>query len=878
MATYYWVGGAGTWDGTTTTNWATTSGGAGGAGVPTTADTATFDGSSGTGAVTITAASNSAVCNFGGSGITATLNANHPTAFGVLNISAGTFNCSTFNLELSIRAITVTGGTFTCNGGVINAGSLASSGSTASTINLNASTLTLSSSAGINFSSTGLTFNAGTSQINLSTNGPTFNGNGSTFYNVSFTGNSITTAYINGANTFNNLAFAGKGGQGLSIIYFFANQTINGTLTVYPATTLGSSRYYFQSATYGVPTTLTGNTASLVDVDFLDIAHSGATWAGTRLGDCGGNSGIAFDTPKTVYWNLAGTNQYDADGWAMASSGVPNVVYFPLAQDTAVFTDNNPAAGSTITVSQPYNIGTLDFSSRTNTLTFSVPSVSPTFFGNITLSSVITMSGVVTFYLWGRSTTQTITSAGVSFNQIFRVNAIGSTIVFNGAFTTVYDIYLNSGTLNLAGYTVTARNFLIQSGSTKNITFNGGTLLISGSGASAFRNLQPANFTTTAGTGVGVISFTSASAKTFTGAGSTYNCTLNQGGAGAITFASTGDTINNITNTAQPTTITFTSAYTTNFNNFNLNGTAGNLVTVKSTTVGTKSILVKSSGTVSVSYCSIIDSNATGGATWQAYTTNGNVDAGNNSGWVFSAGISVALTEAASAIDSEVSYASLGSAVTETITGVENQTSYINTNIAISETGTATDTQYALASFGVVQNESISSVDTINAGIGLLNSLTETVAAVDSQSLNSLYSTALNEAGVVSETQYSTVSYSAVIQENITASDAQALLVNFAAVLTESLSATDTQVSLANTVANIIETMVASDSEAGVLTAIANLTEVVIASESTNAAAIYQTLVLEQLLAVDSQTSRFLWELIDDIQSPNWTTINTLGT
>ena len=43
MATYYWVGGAGTWDATTTTNWAASSGGSGSAGVPTSADNVIFD-------------------------------------------------------------------------------------------------------------------------------------------------------------------------------------------------------------------------------------------------------------------------------------------------------------------------------------------------------------------------------------------------------------------------------------------------------------------------------------------------------------------------------------------------------------------------------------------------------------------------------------------------------------------------------------------------------------------------------------------------------------------------------------------------------------------------------------------------------------------
>jgi hypothetical protein len=45
--------------------------------------------------------------------------------------------------------------------------------------------------------------------------------------------------------------------------------------------------------------------------------------------------------------------------------------------------------------------------------------------------------------------------------------------------------------------------------------------------------------------------------------------------------------------------------------------------------------LSKTSGTVNVNYCTISYSNAAGGATWNAYTTNGNVDGGNNTGWIF---------------------------------------------------------------------------------------------------------------------------------------------------------------------------------------------------------------------------------------------------
>ena len=62
MATFYWVGGSGTWDANTTTNWASSSGGAGYAGVPTSADDVVFDANSGGTAFVVTVQTGS-VCN-----------------------------------------------------------------------------------------------------------------------------------------------------------------------------------------------------------------------------------------------------------------------------------------------------------------------------------------------------------------------------------------------------------------------------------------------------------------------------------------------------------------------------------------------------------------------------------------------------------------------------------------------------------------------------------------------------------------------------------------------------------------------------------------------------------------------------------------------
>ena len=55
MANRYWVGGTGTWNTTSTTNWSASSGGASGASVPTAADSVFFD-QAGTYTVTLTGA------------------------------------------------------------------------------------------------------------------------------------------------------------------------------------------------------------------------------------------------------------------------------------------------------------------------------------------------------------------------------------------------------------------------------------------------------------------------------------------------------------------------------------------------------------------------------------------------------------------------------------------------------------------------------------------------------------------------------------------------------------------------------------------------------------------------------------------------------
>lgn len=689
MADRYWVLGTGTWDATSTTNWSASSGGAGGASVPTASDNVFFDANSNVlaTAFTVTMANTPRVCNdFTAAGLDGTMTLAGAsiglTVSGSLTFQATNFICSytgtttfnatttgktitnngvafagrvTFNgvggawtlgsaLNATSQIITVTNGTFdTSSSGnyAVTAGSFNSNVSNTRTINLNASTLTFSSATGWDMAtSTNATLNAGTSTINFASTSPTFAGGGLTYYNVAFTPTNLFTASITGANTFNNLTITGRTTVGIGVLSLSANQTINGTLTV-SAGTAAAYRTQISSDTIGTTRTLTCAAVSLTDVDFRDITIAGAAApaSGTRLGDCKGNSGITFPAAKTVYYRQTGSANWGATGsgsWSATSGGALDATQFPLAQDTVIFpAATYPSSGSTTTVNAAYNIGTIDMSLRTsNTMTLATGSTAPQIYSNWINGTGITLSGTGALTFVGR-TTQQITSSAKTFTQVISINTPSGSVTLQDALTqnTTVGTILANGTLDLNGFTYTVGTIFQTNAGTKNLTFNGGTLVCPTAATTAFNNAVPTGFTTTAGTGTGTITMTAATAKTFVGGGSTFNCTLNQGGAGALTITGS-NTFSNITNTTQPASILFTAGTTSTFSNFSLSGTSGNLITIGSVTAASHT-LSKASGTVSADYLSISRSTAAGGASW--YAGANSTDGGNNSGWVFTA-------------------------------------------------------------------------------------------------------------------------------------------------------------------------------------------------------------------------------------------------
>jgi len=714
--TRYWVGGTGTWDATTTTNWSTSSGGAGGASVPTSLDDVIFNTSSSTAnaAYTCTIGTGATVrakkITMGGPGA-----GNDITWAGSgtmiihddFDLTAGTADCTRTFTGLITLSGSTTGLTFNSNGvtlasaivlngvnaewalasafntsGILTlrtgsfdfagynmtVGSIQSGVSDKRTINFGTGTTTITGNNAIIFSNlelfrANLTCIASTSQINLSGSTIQFQGNGQTFYNVDVTnttspvsvtfsattpatGGSITTA------TFNNLTFTGLTSAGLKTIILNGDITVNGTLT-FSAGTDATMRQFCRSNTLGTTRTITAAAFSGTDVDFRDITIAGvaAPVSGTRLGDAKGNSGITFDAGKTVYVRSTGSaNWSSSSGWSATSGGAADVTQFPLAQDTAVFpAATYPSSGSTITVDQSYNIGTIDMSLRTsNTVTLATGSTTPGIYGNWINGTGTTLSGTGAMTFAGRGS-QTITSAGKTFTQLITIDTPGGSVTLQDAFiasqSSASVLGITRGTFDAATYNLTlsgaSAGVSSSNSNTRTIAVGSGTWSISGT-TSAWAASTSTNLTVT---GTGTISLTSASSKTFAGGGVSYSgITVDNGGAGTLTISG-NNTFKDITNTYKATGAANITIGTTTqtVSQFTAAGESGRVLTVQGTSASSPGTLVLSTTTKpNVDYLTITGVRAYSlDTTWYAganSTNNGSL------GWLFEAAPAAAAT------------------------------------------------------------------------------------------------------------------------------------------------------------------------------------------------------------------------------------------
>ena len=355
------------------------------------------------------------------------------------------------------------------------------------------------------------------------------------------------------------------------------SSTFTGTIQI------SNTIIFYGSVTFGGATVYTGN--------------STLTFAATSGTKTINTSGLAIDAPITFNgvggtWQLQAALTSGATRTCTLSNGTLDLNNYTLTTGLFSSTSGTTRAlafgtgkivltGSNVTV-WTNSTGTGFTYTGTSRIESPGPATSGTRTFNPSSTGTSTQAIALNFYITGGSDTVTFTTSSRRVNDI---DFTGFTGTFRNSNLTVH-----------GNYTLAASPMVVQAGT--EITF--------------FATTTSQNITTNAQT----LDFP----VTFSGVGGTFvmQDALTLGSTRALTMT------NGTLQLAAGTTNTVGSFVTT--------GTT--LKYLQSTTPGTQATISDASGTDSVSYLSVQDSNATGGAAWDANDAT-NVNAGNNTGWFF---------------------------------------------------------------------------------------------------------------------------------------------------------------------------------------------------------------------------------------------------
>jgi hypothetical protein len=368
----------------------------------------------------------------------------------------------------------------------------------------------------------------------------------------------------------------------------------------------------------GSPTiTLTGalNCAS------LDTTGSTCTLTSTGTLTCAGNFTLSTTTTAT-FWSggltITGTSTLTPNGRTINCNLIINAAGLTVTlAGNSIF---GQGAANNVTLTK----GTLNLnnfsltcnsflSNNTNTKaiqfgTSGSINVNPTTVGNFYIDSTgFSYTGTslitVTTSSSGLNPSISITSSN-SGGLNFTLNSFGGT--YSEASGNVYNnLIVSNGTLGNSSRIIYG-NFNTGTGCT----------LSSGSALTVFA--------ATAGT------------QTITPNGKIYDFPITFGtGSGTATYSVSGAFSSGASRTLtfNNGTLQFTSSTTNTVGSFTTGTSVLKYLTSSSS--GTQATISQASGTVNATYLSVKDSNATGGAGWNAPIASSNVDAGNNTGWSF---------------------------------------------------------------------------------------------------------------------------------------------------------------------------------------------------------------------------------------------------
>ena len=450
---------------------------------------------------------------------------------------------------------------------------------------------------------------------------------------ATFTGNGyLVTAssfgiYLQTGNT-TALTVAGATASGA----LYIGSTVNSapaSLDITGNITSGGTIYTYSKGDITLNATVNANNGSSIVYFYPDYDNAGgsATFTGNGYAATGSQISVYFPSSSTAALTLAGITATAPNLYI--GSGASNA---PLSVDiTAAVTNTSGAV--IINALRDINQGaSISANSGSSSITVYPNRSAGAYQAYITGDSTITC------------TTYTVTTYALTINSGFTLTSACSTIAIGSTFT-------NNGTYKIKGSetTTTPTN---ASGSTvqyyataspttiKNWTYD--SIRFSSASATSY-NIPAAldmNGSLTIDASNTLIDTSNYAINI---AGNWSNSGAFTANSGTVTFDGTTQTVsgtttfNNLTiDNANSPTISFTSGTTQTISgSFTATGDATHQITIGATTTSVAT-LSKSSGTVSVSYCTISYSTASGGAKWEALLANGNINSGNNNGWVFS--------------------------------------------------------------------------------------------------------------------------------------------------------------------------------------------------------------------------------------------------
>lgn len=339
-----------------------------------------------------------------------------------------------------------------------------------------------------------------------------------------------------------------------------------------------------------------------------------------------GNALTVVSIPQSVNNSITSSGTSAINLTYSGSTGTRTVDTSGISSDASALNINVTAGADILSIgTSTTNSGIGNFSTQGFTGTW-VHQRAVNLYGNLTVGTGVTTIQDVSMNYVG-SGFSTLTTNGKTIRGKLVVNSNGGSLTQQDALTltqfgggAISYLQLLRGTYAANNFAVNIDRFSSTGSLSRTLSMGTGTWTVSANDDTATNTSvwEVSSSGSTIAPSTSTIALTGTGTKTFKGGSKTYN-NLTFSGTGSatnITNVTGANIFNTVTNSTQPQTITFESNASQSFTNFNLSGTAGNLISLSSNTA-LQATLYKASA-------------------WNVGTNS--VDGGGNSGLSFTAG------------------------------------------------------------------------------------------------------------------------------------------------------------------------------------------------------------------------------------------------